>query len=87
MWSFQVDEGKVAYEQSVDSVGWAALDKFMFTVSSPPASLEAQTFDIDISYENAGPEQNSLLLQNTGMIKPLIFHLPVLPNHNFKCEN
>lgn len=58
----------MAYEQSVDSVGWAALDKFTFTVSSPPASLEAQTFDIDISYENVGPERNSLLLKNTGMI-------------------
>lgn len=63
-----MNEGQVAYEQSVDSVGWAALDKFMFSVSSPPASLEAQTFDIDISYENVGPERNSLLLKNTGMI-------------------
>ncbi|KAK3514840.1 hypothetical protein QTP70_033777, partial [Hemibagrus guttatus] len=63
-----VDEGKVAYEQTVDSVGWAALDKFTFTVSSPPASLEAQTFDIDISYENTGPERNSLLLKNTGAV-------------------
>ncbi|TSN86059.1 Chondroitin sulfate proteoglycan 4 [Bagarius yarrelli] len=63
-----VDEGKVAYEQNVDSVGWAALDKFTFTVSSPPASLEDQTFDIDISYENAGPERNSLLLKNTGAV-------------------
>ncbi|XP_047675015.1 chondroitin sulfate proteoglycan 4 [Tachysurus fulvidraco] len=61
-----VDEGKVAYEQTVDAVGWAASDKFTFTVSSPPASLEAQTFDIDISYENAGPERNTLLLKNTG---------------------
>ncbi|XP_026787190.3 chondroitin sulfate proteoglycan 4 [Pangasianodon hypophthalmus] len=63
-----VDEGKVAYEQNVDSVGWAALDKFTFTASSPPASLEAQTFDIDISYENSGPERNSLLLKNTGAV-------------------
>ncbi|XP_053337191.1 chondroitin sulfate proteoglycan 4 [Clarias gariepinus] len=63
-----VDEGKVAYEQNVDSVGWAALDKFTFTASSPPASLEPQTFDIDISYENAGPEQNTLLVKNTGAV-------------------
>lgn len=62
----------MAYEQTVESVGWAALDKFTFTVSSPPASLEAQTFAIDISYENAAPERNSLLLKNTGMT-----HLPL----------
>lgn len=60
----------MAYEQTVDSVGWAALDKFTFTVSSLPASLEAQTFDIDISYENVGLERNSLLLKNTGMMTP-----------------
>ncbi|KAI5613088.1 chondroitin sulfate proteoglycan 4-like, partial [Silurus asotus] len=63
-----VDEGKVSYEQNAESVGWAALDKFTFTVSSPPASLLAQTFDIDISYENAGPERTSLLLKNTGAV-------------------
>ncbi|XP_060763249.1 chondroitin sulfate proteoglycan 4 isoform X2 [Neoarius graeffei] len=63
-----VDEGKVAYEQNVDSVGWAALDKFTFTVSSPPASLEAQNFDIDISYENVGPERKTVLLKNTGAV-------------------
>ncbi|KAI4881525.1 hypothetical protein NFI96_033562, partial [Prochilodus magdalenae] len=62
-----LDNDEVAYEQNVDSVGWAALDKFTFTVSSPPASLEAQTFDIDISYENAGPERSSLL-KNTGAV-------------------
>ncbi|KAL7836517.1 hypothetical protein AOLI_G00278010 [Acnodon oligacanthus] len=62
-----LDNGEVAYEQNVDSVGWAALDKFTFTVSSPPASLEAQTFDIDISYEHAGPERSSLL-KNTGAV-------------------
>lgn len=65
----------MAYEQNVDSVGWAALDKFTFTVSSPPASLEGQTLDIDISYENVGPERNSLLLQNTGMTTPSDFPL------------
>lgn len=58
----------MAYEQNVDSVGWAALDRFTFTVSSPPASLEAQNFDIDISYENVGPERKTLLLKNTGKI-------------------
>lgn len=65
----------MAYEQNVDSVGWAALDKFTFTVSSPPASLEAQNFDIDISYENVGPERKTVLLKNTGMIYIVIFHL------------
>ncbi|XP_072520905.1 chondroitin sulfate proteoglycan 4 [Salminus brasiliensis] len=63
-----LDEGEVAYEQKVDSVEWASLDKFTFTVSSPPASLDAQTFDIDISYENAGPGRSSLLLKNTGAV-------------------
>uniref|UniRef100_A0A671RXT0 Chondroitin sulfate proteoglycan 4-like n=1 Tax=Sinocyclocheilus anshuiensis TaxID=1608454 RepID=A0A671RXT0_9TELE len=48
------------------SLGWAALDKFIFTVSSPPATLDPQTFDIDISYENIGPEQSSVLLKNKG---------------------
>lgn len=65
----------MAYEQNVDSVGWAALDKFTFTVSSPPASLEAQNFDIDISYENAGPDRNTLLLKNTGKIETSAFPL------------
>ncbi|KAF4113076.1 hypothetical protein G5714_005621 [Onychostoma macrolepis] len=63
-----VDEGEVAYHQiHGTSLGWAALDKFIFTVSSPPATLEPQTFDIDISYENIGPEQSSVLLKNEGV--------------------
>lgn len=64
-----MDEGEVAYQQNhVTSLGWAALDKFTFTVSSPPAMLESQIFDIDISYENIGPEQSSVLLINKGMV-------------------
>ncbi|TRY66137.1 hypothetical protein DNTS_008713 [Danionella cerebrum] len=63
-----VDEGEVAYQQDlVESLGWAVLDKFTFTVSSPPAMLETQTCEIDISYENIGPEKNSLLLKNKGV--------------------
>lgn len=80
-----MDEGKVVYEQTVDSVGWAVLDKFVFTVSSPPASLEAQNFDIDISYENVGPKRKSLLLKNTGTITPSDF--PLFTNQNPECEN
>ncbi len=64
-----MDEGEVAYHQIHGaSLGWAALDKFIFTVSSPPATLEPQTFDIDISYENIGPEQRSVLLKNKGTV-------------------
>ncbi|XP_062873556.1 chondroitin sulfate proteoglycan 4 [Trichomycterus rosablanca] len=63
-----INDGKVAYEQNVDSVGWATLDRITFTMSSPPASLEAQNLDIDVSYENAGPEQSSRLLKNTGAV-------------------
>nr|XP_055055897.1 LOW QUALITY PROTEIN: chondroitin sulfate proteoglycan 4 [Misgurnus anguillicaudatus] len=60
-----VDDGEIAYEQShATSLGWAALDKFTFTVSSPPATLETQTFDIDISYEHVGSERSSVLLKN-----------------------
>ncbi|XP_051534286.1 chondroitin sulfate proteoglycan 4-like [Myxocyprinus asiaticus] len=63
-----VDKGEVAYEQShVTSLEWATIDKFTFTVSSPPATLETQTFDIDISYENVGPERSSVLLKNKGV--------------------
>ncbi|XP_077087432.1 chondroitin sulfate proteoglycan 4 [Siphateles boraxobius] len=63
-----VDASEVAYQQSHGtSLGWATLDKFSFTVSSPPATLETQTFDIDISYENVGPEQSSVLLKNKGV--------------------
>lgn len=64
-----MDASEVAYQQSHGtSLGWAALDKFIFTVSSPPAMLETQTFDIDISYENIGPEQTSVLLKNKGTV-------------------
>ncbi|MBN3301065.1 CSPG4 protein, partial [Amia calva] len=64
-----VDDGVIAYEQSqVDAVGWSAGDSFSFTVASPPASLEPQVFNIDICYENTGPERKSLLLANTGAI-------------------
>lgn len=64
----QVDEGEVAYEQRhVTTLGWAALDKFTFTVSSPPATLETQTLDIDISYEH-GSERSSVLLKNKGRV-------------------
>uniref|UniRef100_A0A673H3F9 Chondroitin sulfate proteoglycan 4-like n=1 Tax=Sinocyclocheilus rhinocerous TaxID=307959 RepID=A0A673H3F9_9TELE len=63
-----VDEGEVAYQQSHGtSLGWSALDKFTFTVSSPPATLETQMFEMDISYENIGPEQSSVLLKNKGV--------------------
>nr|XP_023678992.1 chondroitin sulfate proteoglycan 4-like [Paramormyrops kingsleyae] len=62
-----VDEGEIIYEQSrAESVGWVATDFFSFTLSSPPASLEAQIFNIDISYENTDPEHKTILLANTG---------------------
>ncbi|XP_048876342.1 chondroitin sulfate proteoglycan 4-like [Brienomyrus brachyistius] len=64
-----VDESEVIYEQSrADSVGWVATDFFSFTISSPPASLEAQIFNIDISYENTDPEHKTILLANTGAV-------------------
>nr|XP_015828667.2 chondroitin sulfate proteoglycan 4 [Nothobranchius furzeri] len=62
-----VDRREVVYIQApVESVGWEAMDSITFSVSSPPASLESQTFKIDISYENTGPEHNTVLLANTG---------------------
>uniref|UniRef100_A0A6Q2X2F4 Laminin G domain-containing protein n=1 Tax=Esox lucius TaxID=8010 RepID=A0A6Q2X2F4_ESOLU len=65
----ELDKGEVLYVQSlVDSVGWSAMDSMTFTLSSPPAILEAQTFKIDISYENAGPDRKTLLLANTGAV-------------------
>ncbi|XP_030623766.1 chondroitin sulfate proteoglycan 4-like [Chanos chanos] len=64
-----VDEGVVIYEQShTDSIGWTAIDSFTFTVSSPPTSLPAHTFNIHISYENTGPEHRTALLLNTGAV-------------------
>ncbi|XP_076857171.1 chondroitin sulfate proteoglycan 4 [Brachyhypopomus gauderio] len=73
-----VDQGEVAYEQNVNSVEWVLLDKFTFTASSPPASLEDQTFDIHISYENAEPERQSVLLKNTGAV--------VMEGHNIVID-
>uniref|UniRef100_UPI003AAF0E0E chondroitin sulfate proteoglycan 4 n=1 Tax=Centroberyx gerrardi TaxID=166262 RepID=UPI003AAF0E0E len=64
-----VDREEVLYIQTpIESVGWAAMDSMTFSVASPPASLDTQTFKIDISYENAGPERKTLLLANTGAV-------------------
>ncbi|XP_071388781.1 chondroitin sulfate proteoglycan 4 [Centroberyx affinis] len=64
-----VDREEVLYVQTpIESVGWAAMDSMTFSVASPPASLDTQTFKIDISYENAGPERKTLLLANTGAV-------------------
>lgn len=64
----QVDRKEVVYVQSaVESVGWEAMDSMTFSAASPPASLDGQTFKIEISYENTGPERNTVLLANTGM--------------------
>ncbi|XP_045562648.1 chondroitin sulfate proteoglycan 4 [Salmo salar] len=64
-----VDQRKILYIQSlVASVGWSAMDSMTFSVSSPPASLENETFKMDISYENAGPDRKTLLLANTGAV-------------------
>ncbi|XP_037536840.1 chondroitin sulfate proteoglycan 4 [Nematolebias whitei] len=62
-----VDRKEVVYIQTpIENVGWEAMDSMTFSVSSPPASIESQTFKIDISYENAGSERNTVLLANTG---------------------
>ncbi|XP_072288697.1 chondroitin sulfate proteoglycan 4 [Eucyclogobius newberryi] len=62
-----VDGKKVLYVQTpIESVGWEAMDSMTLSVSSPPTSLESQSFKIDISYENTGPEHNTVLLANTG---------------------
>lgn len=58
----------------IESVGWEAMDSMTFSVTSPPTSLDSQTFKIDISYENTGPERSTVLLANTGMTKTLQFH-------------
>ncbi|KAJ0067658.1 hypothetical protein NL108_009769, partial [Boleophthalmus pectinirostris] len=61
-----VDREEVLYVQApIDSVGWEAMDSMTFSISSPPTSLESQTFKIDISYENTGPGHNTVLLANT----------------------
>ncbi|XP_060894515.1 chondroitin sulfate proteoglycan 4 [Labrus mixtus] len=62
-----VDRKVVWYIQNpIESVGWEAMDSMTFSVASPPSSLDGQTFKIDISYENTGPEHNTVLLANTG---------------------
>lgn len=62
-----VDRKEVLYVQTpIELVGWEAMDSMTFSVSSSPTSLESQTFKIDISYENKGPEHNTVLLANTG---------------------
>ncbi|XP_008293396.1 chondroitin sulfate proteoglycan 4 [Stegastes partitus] len=62
-----VDRKEVLYVQTpIESVGWEAMDSMTFSVTSPPASLDGQTFKIDISYENTGPEHDTVLLANTG---------------------
>lgn len=64
----QVDRKEVVYIQTpIESVGWAAMDSMTFSVASPPASIDSQTFRVDISYENTGPGHNTVLLANTGM--------------------
>ncbi|KAJ8261297.1 hypothetical protein COCON_G00170200 [Conger conger] len=64
-----VDEGEIFYEQNGAAfVGWRAPDSFSFTLSSPPAALEAQIFTIDVSYENTGPDRRTILLANTGAV-------------------
>ncbi|XP_040010175.1 chondroitin sulfate proteoglycan 4 isoform X1 [Xiphias gladius] len=62
-----VDRKEVMYIQTPkESVGWEAMDSMTFSVVSPPASLDSQTFKIYISYENTGPDHNTVLLANTG---------------------
>ncbi|KAK2837883.1 hypothetical protein Q5P01_015095 [Channa striata] len=62
-----VNKKEVVYIQTpIESVGWEAMDSMTFSVSSPPTSLDSQTFKIDISYENTGPEHNTVLLANKG---------------------
>ena len=78
----QVDGRKVWYIQGpVDSVGWAAMDTMTFSVASPPASLESQTFKFDISYENVGPDRKSLLVANTGKSKKILTKNIIIDNN------
>ncbi|KAG2466648.1 CSPG4 protein, partial [Polypterus senegalus] len=64
-----VDEGLIAYEQNnQDSIGWSLQDSFLFKVSSSPASLETEIFNITVSYDNTGAERRSQLLQNSGAV-------------------
>lgn len=65
-----MDRKEVVYVQTpIDSVGWEAMDSMTFSVMSAPSSLDSQTFRINVSYENTGPERNTVLLANTGMNK------------------
>lgn len=69
----QVNRKEVVYIQSaIESVGWEAMDSLTFHVTSPPASLDSQTFRVDISYENTGPEHNTVLLANTGKTSAML---------------
>lgn len=68
----------VYIQMPVESVGWAAMDSMSFSVASPPASLDTQTFKIDISYENVGPQRKTMLLANTGADELLLMILAAL---------
>nr|XP_056705022.1 LOW QUALITY PROTEIN: chondroitin sulfate proteoglycan 4-like [Euleptes europaea] len=64
-----VDERLIVYEHTKkEDIGWNAQDSFTFTVSSPPAVLGSQVFDINISYELKGYGHYSQLLANTGIV-------------------
>ncbi|XP_036382723.1 chondroitin sulfate proteoglycan 4 [Megalops cyprinoides] len=64
-----VNESMVAYEHTHnESLGQVASDVFTFTVTSPPASLETETFQIRIVYENARAEREYPLLANSGAV-------------------
>ncbi|XP_033947427.1 chondroitin sulfate proteoglycan 4 [Pseudochaenichthys georgianus] len=62
-----VDRKEVVFIQTpIESVGWEAMDSMTFSVASSPTTLDSQTFKMDISYENTGPEHNTVLLANKG---------------------
>ncbi|KAJ4941804.1 hypothetical protein JOQ06_011678 [Pogonophryne albipinna] len=62
-----VDRKEVVFIQTpIESVGWEAMDSMTFSVASSPTTLNSQTFKMDISYENTGPEHNTVLLANKG---------------------
>lgn len=82
----QVNRRDVVFFQSpIESVGWEAKDYMTFSAASPPASLDSQTFKIDISYENTGPEHNTVLLANTGMTLIHGYANSTLLSHMFTC--
>ncbi|XP_066507676.1 chondroitin sulfate proteoglycan 4-like [Hoplias malabaricus] len=62
-----VKAGVVLYEHT-EPVGWAATDSFTFIAFSPPASLSPHAFNIQISYDNTGPEHRTVLLANSGAV-------------------